>query len=250
VRQQVSGWLTICGSPVRAQIAEPIQTNSAVFFYPGSGSVTLNFVSGIGRGGGSSQAIPESILQVGLLKGLEALVLFPVLRIRMPSPEFAVVGGGHFAAGARYLLSGGADRLYAISAEVVVETPTGDTRLDGNATEVTPSLLAEWHPLSQIVIHSNLRYERSFGGTGTRTAFLEYANVLTWLATRHVVPVFEFVGSTNTISSRTELIVQPEMIFRAGPHWELKAGLQRGLNAQTPRIGVRAEVAWFWGKRQ
>jgi hypothetical protein len=133
---------------------------------------------------------------------------------------------------------------------MIMETPTGDTHLVGNATEVTPSLLAEWRPAPEIVIHSNLRFERSFGGTGARTAFLEYANALTWLATRHVVPAFEFVGSTNTISCRTELIVQPEMIFRAGPHWELKAGLQRGLNARTPSFGVRAQVAWFWGQRQ
>jgi hypothetical protein len=242
--------LTVAASAVRAQIAEPIQTNSAVPFEPGSGGVKLDFASGIGRGGGTSQTLPEGALQVGLLKGLEALVRFPLLRIRTPSAELAVVGGGHLAVGARYLLSGGAERRYAISSEVIVETPTGDTRLDGNATEVTSSLLAEWHPRRQLVIHSNLRFEHSFGGTGTRTAFLEYASALAWLAARHVVPALEFVGSTDTISGRTELIVQPELIFRAGPHWELKAGLQRGLNDRTPPFGVRAQVAWFWGARQ
>ena len=242
--------LTAAASPVRAQIAEPIQTNSAIPFEPGSGGVKLDFASGIGRGGGASQTLPEGTLQLGLLKGLEALVRFPLLRVRMTSPELAAVGGGHLAVGARYLLSGGAERLYAISSEVIVEAPIGDTRLDGNATEVTSSLLAEWHPLSQFVIHSNLRFEHSFGGTGARTAFLEYANALAWLPTRHVVPVFEFVGSTGTISGRTELVVQPELILRAGPHWELKAGLQRGVNARTPPFGVRAQIAWFWGTRQ
>jgi hypothetical protein len=242
--------LTMAAFPVRAQIAEPIQTNSAIPFEPGSGGVKLDFAGGIGRGGGTSQTLPEGALQLGLLKGLEALVRFPLLRVRMTSPEFAVVVGGHLAVGAQYLLSGGAERLYAISSEVIVEAPTGNTHLNGNATEVTSSLLAEWHPMSKLVFHSNLRYEHSFGGTGARTAFLEYANALAWLTARHVVPTFEFVGSTDTISRRTELIVQPELIFRAGPHWELKAGLQRGLNDRTPRFAMRAQVAWFWGARR
>lgn len=154
--------LTTAAFPVRAQIAEPIQTNSAIPFEPGSGGVILDFASGIGRGGGTSQILPEGALQLGLLKGLEALVRFPLLRVRMTSPEFAVVGGGHLAVGAQYLLSGGAERLYAISSEVIVEAPTGNTRLVGNATEVTSSLLAEWHPMSKLVFHSNLRFEHSF----------------------------------------------------------------------------------------
>ena len=78
----------------------------------------LDWESGIGRQEAhrASQTLPERSLQMRLLKGcLEALVLSPLLRLRMPSPEFAVIGGGHLAVGARYLLSGGAERLYAIS---------------------------------------------------------------------------------------------------------------------------------------
>ena len=116
------------GSPVRAKFAAPIQTNAAIAFEPGSGSVKLDGESGIGRQEAhrASQTLPEGALQMRpLLKGcLEALVRYPLLRLRMPSPEFAVIGGGHLAVGARYLLSGGAERLYAIS-EVIVETPIG-----------------------------------------------------------------------------------------------------------------------------
>lgn len=235
--------MAMAGLPIRAQTAEPIQTNSAIPFEPGSAGVKLDFVTGIGRAGGASQVISEGTLQLGVFKGLEALVRFPILRVRLPSPDFAVIGGGHLATGARYLLAGGAGRAYAISSEVIVEAPTGNTRLVGNATEVTPGLLADWRPASPIAIHSNLRFDHSLGGTGARTAFLEYANAVACLATDHFVPVLEFVGSTNTISSRTELIVQPEVIVRHGLHWELKAGLQLGLNSLTPSVGVRAQLA-------
>ena len=86
--------LPVAASAVRAQLAEPIQTNSAVPFEPGSGGMKLDFASGIGRGGGTSQTLPEGTLQVGLLQGFEALVRFPLLRIRTPSAELAVVEGG------------------------------------------------------------------------------------------------------------------------------------------------------------
>ena len=249
---RATGYLCVAlaGLPIRAQIAEPIQTNSAIPFDAGSGGIKVDFASGIGRGGGASQAIPESTLQVGVRNGLEVLVRFPILRVRLQSADPAVIGGGHLAMGVQYLLAGSPERAYAISSEVIVEAPTGDTRLVGNATEVTPAVLAEWHPASRIAIHSNLRFEHSFGGTASRTAFLEYANAVVWLATAHVAPVFELVGSTNTITNRTELIVQPELILRAGPHWESKAGLQLGLNSLTPSVAIRAQVAWFWGKRR
>jgi hypothetical protein len=233
--------------PIAAQIAEPILTNSAIPFAPGSGGIKLDFVTGVGRAGGASQAIPEATLQLGAFRGLEALVRFPLLRVRLPSP---VIGGGHIAMGARYLLTGGGQRRYAISSEVIIEAPTGDTRLVGDATEVIPALLAEWRPASRIAIHSNIRFDHSLGRTVADTAFLEYENAVAWLASEHIVPVFEFVGSTNTITSRTQMIAQPEVVVRHGSHWELKAGLQLGLNRPTPSAGIRTQLAWFWGKRE
>jgi hypothetical protein len=194
--------------------------------------------------------IPEGVLEVGVLQGLEILVRFPLLRVRLQSPGSATIGGGHLATGARRLLASGSDGAYAISAEVIVEAPTGDTRLDGNATEVTPALLAYWHPVSQFAIYSNLRFEHSIGGTGPRTAFLEYANAVAWLAKTYFEPVFEVVGSTNTISSRTQLVAQPEVVFRTGPHIELKAGVQLGLTSLTPPIGLHLQFAWLWGERR
>jgi len=60
------------GSPVRAKFAAPIQTNAAIASEPGSGSVKLDWESGIGRQEAhrASQTLREGALQMRpLLKG-------------------------------------------------------------------------------------------------------------------------------------------------------------------------------------
>jgi hypothetical protein len=235
---------------MRAQVVEPILTKSAIPFGPGAGAVKLDYAGGIGQGGGNSQVIPEGTLEVGLSEGLEVLARFPLLRVNLQPQHDTVIGGGQLAMGARYLLTGGADRPYAISVEAIVEAPTGDTRLVGNTTQAMPAVLGFWRPMSQVVVYSNLTFDHSIGGTGPSAAFLEYKSAVTWRATIHFAPTFEFVGSTNPITDRTELVAVPEVILRAGPHLEWKTGLQVGLNAETPEFGLRAQLAWSWGKRE
>lgn len=236
--------------PIGAQIAEPILTKMAIPFARETGTVKLDYAGGIGRHGGSSQVIPEATLETGVLKGLEFLVRFPLLRVSPRPGGPAVIGGGQLAMGARYLLAGSAERSYAISVQTIVEAPTGDALLVGNATQLMPGVLADWHPTSQIVIHSNIMFDRSIGGTGRKSSFFEYANALAWMATDHFLPVFEFVGSTNTITGKTQLVGQPELIVLIGQHLELKGGLSLGLNSGTPHVGLRTQVGWFWGKRK
>jgi hypothetical protein len=235
---------------VDAQIAEPILTKTTIPFAQGAGTLKLDYAGGIGQSGGGSQVIPEATLETGVLRGLEILVRFPLLRVRAIPEGPVVIGGGQLAMGARYLFAGSAERSYAISVQAIVEAPTGDTQLVGNATQVMPGVLADWHPASRIVIHSNIAFDRSIGGTGQRAAFFEYANALAWTATDHFLPVFEFAGSTNAITGRTQLAGQPEAIVLIGQHLELKGGLQLGLNSKTSRLGLRTQVAWFWGKRK
>jgi len=235
--------------PIRAQVAEPILTKFALPFGPDAGSVKLDFERGIGHAAGTSQLIPEGTLEMGVRDRLEILVRFPLLRVPL-QPRGTVIGGGKLVLGVRYLLAGGADRRYAVSVEGVVEAPTGDSRLVGNATQVAPTVLADWRPASRLSVHSNLAFIRSIGGSGSSVAFLEYSNAITWAATSHFVPGFELVGSTNTITGRTEVVAMPELILRAGPHLEWKAGLQVGLNAETPDLELRVQAAWFWGRRQ
>jgi hypothetical protein len=133
---------------IHAQVAEPILTKSAIPFGAGAGSVKIDYAGGIGQAGGSSQVIAEGTLEMGLRDGLEVFSRFPLLRVNLKPQHNTVIGGGQLAMGARYLLTGGADRPYGVSLQVTVEAPTGDTRLVGNATQVMPAVLGYWRPLT------------------------------------------------------------------------------------------------------
>jgi hypothetical protein len=242
--------MAVASFSLQAQVAEPILTKTAIPFGTGAGAVKLDYAGGIGPEGGSSQIIPEGTLEAGVRDGLEVLARFPLLRVHLGALHDTVIGGGQLAMGARYLLTGGADRSYGLAIQGMVEAPTGDLRLVGNATQVMPTFLWYWRPAGQVFVYSNLTFDRSIGGTGPGAAFLEYQTAITWRATSHFVPAFEFVGSTNTIAGRTQLVGLPEAIFRAGTNLELKAALQLGLNAHAPEVGMRVQLSWFWGKRQ
>jgi hypothetical protein len=242
--------MAVASFSLQAQVAEPILTKSAIPFGTGAGGVKFDYAGGIGPEGGSSQVIPEGTLEAGIRDGLETLARFPLLRVNLGALHDTVIGGGQLALGARYLLAGGADRPYGIAIQGMVEAPTGDSRLVGNATQVMPTLLWYWRPIGQVFVYSNLTFDHSIGGTGPSLAILEYQTAITWRATSNIVPAFEFVGSTYTIAGRTQLAGLPELIFRPGPNLELKAGLLLGLNARTPELGLRVQLGWFWGKRQ
>jgi hypothetical protein len=72
-----------------------------------------------------------------------------------------------------------------------------------------PTVLVDWRPTNQAVIYSNLTFDRSINGASPRAAVLEYSNAVTWKATSHFVPVFELIGSTNTITGRTQQVALP-----------------------------------------
>ena len=235
--------------PAAAQIAEPILTKTAMPAPTGAISLKLDYAGGIGQSGGGSQVIPEAILEAGASHGLELLLRFPLLRVTRPG-GYAVIGGGQLATGARYLVAGGSTRAYAVAVQAVVEAPTGNTRIVGNATQAIPEALVDWRPARQVMFHSNIAFDDALGGTGPKVAFVEHSTSVVWLATTHVSPVFEFVGSTNTTTGRTQLVAQPEAILRQGSHLELKAGLSLGVNSHTPSVGLRSQVAWFWGRRE
>jgi hypothetical protein len=189
-------------------------------------------------------------VETGIGRGLEAILRYPLLRFKKGSELPATVGGGELAIGARYLILGGAGQRYAALVQAVVEAPTGDRRLAGDATQVIPALFTGWHPAREIAIHSNLLWDDSFDGSRHKAPFVEYDHAVVWLATAHLAPVLELAGSTNTVTGRILLAGVPEVIFRKGAHLELKAALPLGLNSQTPRVAVRIQMALFWGKRE
>lgn len=236
-----AGWLD-------AQIAEPILTKSAIPYAAGAGGIKLDYAGGLGSSGGSTQVIPEAIVEQGVGGGLELVLRFPLLRLS-EGDGATTIGGGQLALGARQLLVGEPSGPFALSLQAVVEAPTGDTRIVGDAAQVMPALLLEWRPRNRVAAYTNLTYDRSFGPTRSPASFLEYAAALSWQVRTHWIPTLELVGSTNTLTMRTQMVTQPEMILRVGTHLEWKAGLQLGLTSNAPPLGLRIQLAAFWGKR-
>jgi hypothetical protein len=127
---RLSAVLLVASICIPGQTPEPILTRSTIPFDVGTGSLKLDYAGGIGRSRGSSQVIPEVMLEAGLQGRLEVLLRFPLLRVT--GQHSSVVAGGQLAAGARYLLTGGSGHTYAFSVQTVVEAPTGDTQLVGD----------------------------------------------------------------------------------------------------------------------
>jgi len=69
-----------------------------------------------------------------------------------------------------------------------------------------------------------------------------------FVSRRSIVPVVEFAGSTNTSTGRTLAVIEPDILFRKWPHFELKLGIPAGLNAKSPTLGLHAQLAMFWGR--
>lgn len=87
------------------------------------------------------------------------------------------------------------------------------------------------------------------GGSQEVERTFQYDHALVWLASHRWAPVVELNGATDTATGETQLAVQPEIIFFASHHVELKAGLPVGLTRATPDVGVRFQVAFLWGQR-
>jgi hypothetical protein len=240
--------LFLIGRQAAAQFAEPILSRSALPNPAGTVSLKLEFVSPVNPAARiNSQAVPESFLEIGLGRGFETVLQWPLLRVSEPIGS-SVLAAGQFSVGLRYLFAGSFTARYAIAIAGRVEVPSGDSRIVGNETQLMPGVLAEWHATPNLLLRSNLAWNTTVTGTTGRFAFLEYSNAAVWLASRHWIPMIESVGSTNTVRGGTQVIVQPELIVAPSRHLELKLGLSLGAVA-TERYTIRSQLAWFWGKR-
>lgn len=237
--------LVLIGGEAAAQLAEPILTRSAIPNPAGTVSLKLDFVNSTQRV--TSQVVPESFLEIGLGRGFEMVLQWPLLRISEPDGS-SVLAAGQFSVALRYLLAGSSTGRYGLAVAGRVEVPSGDSRIVGNETQLMPTVLAEWHATPSLLLRSNLAWNTAVAGTTGRFAFLEYSNAAVWTASRHWMPVLEVVGSTNTVRGGTQVIVQPEMLVAPGRHLEFKLGLSLGAVA-IQRYAIRSQLAWFWGKR-
>jgi hypothetical protein len=241
--------LTFMALPAASQIEEPILTKSALVFGPASGSLKLDYSGSLIQTGATSQIIPEFTLQAGVFQRVEGILRFPLLRVE-PGNGATVIGGGQLAAGAKYLLMGGPGTSAAISVQGVVEAPTGDSRLVGDATQVMPEVLADWHVTRHVVSYTNVSWDLSLGGTGKRISLITYESALALASRLPITPALEFAGSTNTSTGRTLAVMEPDLLFRKGTHFELKLGVPAGLNSRSPTLGLHAQLAMFWGKTE
>lgn len=239
--------LLIC-SRAGAQSAEPILTWNAVPNPAGVASLKLDFVSPLGETAGTStQAVPVSRLELGLGHGLEALFQIPLLRASQPDGS-SVLGGGQFSVALRYLLLGSPSSHFALSIAGRLEVPSGDSALVGNATQLMPMLLWEWRMNSKLSFLSNIAWNTTVGATNSRFANFQHSHAVVWSLNRFVMPVLEVAGSTSTLTGNSQVVIQPELMVAPNPHLQLKTGLSVAL-VPMPHYGIRAQLAWFWGKR-
>ncbi len=227
---------------------EPISTEFAVPFLPKAGGMEITYEYEREGEGTSEHAIPEAELELGVFPRLQINLGYPLLRIKEEREEPARVLGGRLEIGARYLLLGGAVRNYAISLQAGVEVPSGPREIVGDAMEVGGAIHLDRHVGERMRVHSNLGWSTSVGGSEPPERLFRYSNALVWMASLHWNPVLEVLGETETHTGETRLALQPEMIFWANRHLELKVGIPVGLTSATPAIGVRAQIAITWGR--
>ena len=239
-----------CSGPLAAHRAEPISTEFALPFQPKAGNLKLFYEYEREGPGASEEAIPEVELELGIAPRWQINLGYPLFRIRDGTEKPPTVVGGKLEFGARYLLFGGATRSYAVSLHGMAEAPTGNPRVVGDASELGAGLFVDRYLSDRVRLHSNFGWRTTVGGMQDVERMLEYNSAVVWLATLRWIPVLEILGRTNTPGGNTELAVQPEVIFYAGPHVELKVGVPVGLTSTTPGIGVRAQIAIIWGGSQ
>jgi hypothetical protein len=99
-----------------------------------------------------------------------------------------------------------------------------------------------------VVLHSNIEWGATVGGLTQRKPVLEYHDAVLWSRISRVVPVFELVGDANTATGKTELALQPEVIYPSCKHVELKVGLPLGLTSSSPGIAIRTQLAILWDR--
>jgi hypothetical protein len=231
-----------------AHHAEPISTEFALPFEPGAGNQKVGYEYERQSAGVTAHTIPDLELEVGLGQRWQVNTSFPLVRTKEGPEEPSILAGGKLELGMRYLLLGGAKDNYAVSFQGTVEAPTGNRRLFGNTPELSPGLFIDRYVGQRLRLHSNLSWRTTVGRADDPERVFEYRHALVWFAAKRWIPVVEFLGATSTRDGETEFGVQPEIIFDVSPHVELKVGTPLGVTSHTPRIGVRAQCAFLWGR--
>ncbi len=242
--------LLMSAPAARAHRLEPIDTHFAQPFEPRAGSLETTY--GYERRsdeGLRTDFIPDAEFELGIARRMQFSVEMPLVREKRAG-EPATLSGGHLGIGFRYLLAGGREKTYAVSINPSVAAPTGNRHLLGDATEAGLALhFDKKFGRERAFFHGNYGWSSTIGGRATPERLFLYRSALVVPVTRHWNPAFELLGQTNTATGRTELVAQPEIIYYASPHWELKLAVPAGLTGSSPTVGVRAQLAWIFGRK-
>lgn len=240
-------WCSVASLPVQAHRLEPISTEFARPFPPRSGSLQINYEYEP-RTGERTHLIPEAEFEIGIFPRAQISLEMPLISQKQ-NDQPGTLAGGHIEFAFRYLLAGGTGRSWAVSLNPFIEAPTGNRHIAGDATEAGAALHIDKEFGERLFFHGNYGWGSTIGGSEEPERTFHYASALVWPVSHRWNPTLELLGQTDTATGSTEFVVQPEIIYYAGPHWEIKAAVPLGTTNASPRVGVRFQVSWIFGKR-
>lgn len=160
----IGSGLLLMPNPARAHRGEPISTEFALPFAPGTGNWKIQFEYEREGLGASEWALPQTELEIGLFPRFQVNAGIPLRRVDEATGEPSHIFGGKLELGARYLLFGGEDRPYAVSLQAEVEAPTGPRGLAGDAPELGAGVFVDRYLGKKLRLHSNLLWKTTVGG--------------------------------------------------------------------------------------
>ena len=232
--------------PAQAHRLEPINTEFASPFEPGTGNVQIGYQYFRTAGFFTQHQIPLLQLEYGFAPRFQFTVEFPVLRNKFAA-EPAHTGAGNLEFGVRYLLAGGLEESYALSVNAIVEAPSGEAAVAERATTVGGRLHLDKSFGEAIFTHFNFGYRTSVNRFVEKEKSIEYSGAVIWAATLRWNLGVELVGKKQ-LNGSSDVALVPEVIYYVGPHMELKFGLPLGLTSSTPGVGVQVQIAIAFGK--
>jgi hypothetical protein len=229
--------------PASAHDSEPINTEFAAPFARGSGNLQFGFEYFWNTD--LHDTVPLAF-EYGFASRQQLSIELPVLCAHEPGRT--LFRPGNIELQYRYLVAGGAERKFALSLNPSLGVPSGDKRLAERAWEVGGAIHLDTHLHDRWFTHMNIGYETPVAGFEEKEENFFYKVAAMYEASERVQPVVEFVGEHDFHSGETRAALVPEAIWRAGEHWELKAGVPLGLTSSTPDVGVQVQVTWKFGE--
>ena len=226
-----------------AHDSEPINTEFAAPFERGSGNVQTGFQYFWNTD--VHDLVPMNF-EYGFASRQQFSIDLPMLCAHRPGDT--LVRPGNIELAYRYLLAGGMEHKFAVSLNPALEIPSGDKTVAERAWGVGGALHLDTHLADRFFTHTNIGYETPVAGFVEKDKNFFYKFAAMYEATEQFQPVVEFVGRHDFHSGLTEAALVPEGIWKAGEHWELKAGIPVGLTSSTPDVGVQVQVTWKFGE--